>query len=87
MRRTEVAEVSHVLDTDRAPRLRGFALLKSRGDDVSAMARRGGKAAQATGKAHRWTSEEAKAAGAKGGAATRDRPRDRKIPYKLTEKP
>ena len=66
MRRTEVAEVSHVLDTE---------------------ARKGGKAAQATGKAHRWTSEEAKAAGAKGGAATRDRPRDRKIPYRLTEKP
>jgi hypothetical protein len=47
---------------------RGFA-----GQDrawVSEQARLGGIAAHAVGKAHKWTSDEAKAAGRKGGAAT-----------------
>jgi general stress protein YciG len=54
-----------------APRKRGFA-----GMDralVSEIARKGGKAAQAKGTAHRFTSEEARAAGKKGGRATHAR--------------
>jgi len=35
------------------------------------VARAGGRAAQAEGSAHRWTSEEARVAGAKGGRAVR----------------
>ena len=35
------------------------------------IARKGGKAAQATGKAHKFTTEEAKEAGRKGGRARR----------------
>lgn len=35
------------------------------------IARKGGKAAHKQGKAHTWTSEEAKAAGRKGGMASR----------------
>jgi uncharacterized protein len=34
-----------------------------------AIASKGGKAAQTAGSSHRWTSEEAKAAGRKGGSA------------------
>jgi len=36
-----------------------------------AICTKGGKAAQATGKAHRWTPAEAKRAGAKGGTISR----------------
>ena len=35
------------------------------------IARRGGRAAHEQGKAHRWTSAEAQAAGRKGGSATK----------------
>lgn len=40
---------------------------------VSEFARRGGKAAQAAGTAHRFSSEEARVAGRKGGLMTRGR--------------
>ena len=52
------------------PKLRGFALMKARGDDISAISRSGGKAAHAAGTAHRYTSEEGREAGRKGGRAT-----------------
>lgn len=51
--------------TERAPR--GFAALTpERRRELGVM---GGKKAQATGRAHRWTVEEARAAGKKGAAA------------------
>lgn len=40
------------------------------------LASRGGRAAQALGLAHRWTSEEAKAMGRKGGLAAAQKKRD-----------
>lgn len=46
---------------------RGFAAMTD--EQRRELARRGGKAAQASGKAHRFTSEEAREAGRKGGAA------------------
>lgn len=45
----------------------GFAVMDR--ELVKAIARRGGIAAHAYGRAHKWTSEEAKLAGAKGGRA------------------
>jgi general stress protein YciG len=56
--------------SEQTKKLRGFALMKARGDDISAIGRKGGKAAHVMGKAHEFTSEEAKAAGRKGGLAT-----------------
>lgn len=54
---------------DAKPRQkRGFALLSR--EAVQELARRGGEAAHEAGTAHRFTSEEARAAGRKGGAAT-----------------
>jgi len=43
------------------------------------VARAGGRAAQATGAAHRWTSDEARVAGQKGGrvSSSRQRTKDR----------
>ena len=49
-------------------RPRGFAAMDPA--KVSAIASKGGKAAHRLGKAHEFSSEEAKAAGAKGGRAT-----------------
>lgn len=46
---------------------RGFAAMDR--DRVSAIARKGGKAAHEAGTAHKFTSEEAKEAGRKGGLA------------------
>ncbi len=51
-----------------APKPRGFAAMKDRAQ-VSEIARKGGKAAHAAGTAHKFTSEEARAAGRKGGLA------------------
>jgi general stress protein YciG len=51
-----------------ARRPRGFAAMDRR--LVSEIARKGGKAAHSAGKAHEFTSEEARAAGRKGGQAT-----------------
>lgn len=50
-------------------RKRGFAALSR--EQVQAIAKKGGIAAHAYGTAHKWTLEEAKAAGSKGGTATR----------------
>lgn len=53
----------------RCGRRRGFASMdRAR---LSEIARRGGRAAHAGGKAHQFTSEEAKIAGSKGGKAAR----------------
>jgi hypothetical protein len=51
----------------------GFASMSS--EKKREIARKGGKAAHAQGTAHRWTSEEAKAAGRKGGSMNRRRPK------------
>ena len=48
---------------------RGFATLTP--EQRRAISTKGGKAAQAKGTAHRWTSEEAQTAGRKGGSAPR----------------
>jgi general stress protein YciG len=48
---------------------KGFAAMDPK--LVRELARKGGKAAQAMGVAHQFTSEEARAAGRKGGLATR----------------
>jgi general stress protein YciG len=57
--------------TEEKPKLRGFARIDP--SKVKEIARKGGKASQASGKAHRFTTEEAKAAGQKGGKAPRVR--------------
>jgi uncharacterized protein len=56
-----------------ADKPRGFAALSP--EARRELARKGGRAAQATGMAHRFTPEEGKAAGRKGGERTRDRRR------------
>lgn len=48
---------------------RGFASMSP--EKVREIASKGGKVAQALGTAHKWTSEEAKIAGSKGGTATK----------------
>jgi general stress protein YciG len=57
------------------PRVRGrgkgFASMSP--EERSRIAQMGGKAAQATGRAHKFTSEEAREAGRKGGAVSRQR--------------
>jgi hypothetical protein len=52
---------------------RGFASMSS--EKKREIASKGGKAAHAQGTAHRWTSEEAKAAGRKGGSMSKRRPK------------
>lgn len=52
----------------RAKQRRGFAVMDP--DLVKRLAKKGGKAAHAIGKAHEFTSEEAREAGRKGGAAS-----------------
>ena len=47
---------------------KGFASMSP--EKVREICSKGGKAAQAKGTAHRWSSEEARAAGRKGGLAT-----------------
>lgn len=56
-------------------KLRGFAAFKASGGDVSAIARKGGKAAHAAGTAHEFTAEEAREAGRKGGRAAQSQRR------------
>lgn len=53
--------------TTEPRRPRGFAALPK--ERVQAIASAGGRAAHAQGTAHRWTSEQARAAGKKGGVA------------------
>lgn len=62
-----------VSDTIPVKRPKGFAAMSR--EAVSAIARKGGKAAHAAGTAHEFTSEEAKEAGRKGGTATHARRR------------
>jgi len=52
---------------------RGFASMSS--EKKREIASKGGKAAHAQGTAHKWTSEEAQAAGRKGGSISRRRPK------------
>ena len=54
-------------ETPPTPKPRGFAAMTP--ELRRAIASKGGKAAQATGTAHRFTIEEARAAGTKGGTA------------------
>jgi general stress protein YciG len=61
---------------------RGFAALPA--EKVREMAKKGGKSAHASGRAHEFTVEEARAAGAKGGRATADR-RAQATPPKVGE--
>ena len=52
---------------------RGFASMTA--EKKREIASKGGRAAHALGTAHKWTSEEAQAAGRKGGSISRRRPR------------
>jgi general stress protein YciG len=58
---------------DIAKRKRGFAVMNP--EQVRELARRGGASAHRLGTAHEFTSEEARAAGRKGGSATHSRTR------------
>ncbi len=53
---------------------RGFASMSP--EKKREIASKGGKAAHALGTAHKWTSEEAQAAGRKGGSISRRRPKN-----------
>ena len=53
---------------DTKKQKRGFAALSP--ERRAEISRQGGKAAHARGTAHKWTEEEARAAGRKGGLAT-----------------
>ena len=57
--------------TERKGRGRGFASMDP--DKQREIASKGGRAAHVQGTAHEWTSDEARAAGRKGGAASRRR--------------
>lgn len=57
--------------TERKGRGRGFASMDS--NKQREIASKGGRAAHTQGTAHEWTSEEARQAGRKGGAASRQR--------------
>lgn len=61
------AEEKSVVEIPRPRRPRGFAAMDR--SKVSEIASKGGKAAHAAGTAHQFTSEEARAAGKKGGVA------------------
>lgn len=61
------------METTKQPSRRGFASLSPK--ERSRVASMGGQAVQRSGKAHRWTSEEAQIAGRKGGAISRRRSR------------
>ncbi len=59
-------------------RHQGFATMSD--EKKREIASRGGKAAHALGRAHTWTSEEAQAAGRKGGSISRRHARLRRHP-------
>lgn len=70
------AEARAEPSSERPRRRRGFAAMDK--EQVSRIAGMGGRAAHARGTAHRFTSEEARVAGRKGGVAlhrSRGRPR------------
>jgi len=58
---------------------KGFAALSP--ERRKEIARQGGKKAQETGRAHRWTSDEAREAGRKGGKSTQQTRRDTTFPF------
>lgn len=59
------------MPTERKGRGRGFASMDR--EKQREIASKGGRAAHVQGTAHEWSSEEARAAGRKGGAASRHR--------------
>ena len=61
------------------PKLRGFAVMKARGDNVALISSKGGLAAHARGTAHKWDHESGKRAGAIGGCVTAARKRAAKL--------
>jgi general stress protein YciG len=63
----EAAQREPVSETPKPRRPRGFAAMDR--SKVSEIASKGGKAAHAAGTAHQFTSDEARAAGKKGGVA------------------
>lgn len=85
----EPKEDNETTITDPQPvrKPRGFAALKARGVDISAIASKGGKAAHAAGTAHRFTPEEAKAAGTKGGNAPHKSRGGKRKKSEVTEQP
>ncbi len=60
---------SAMTETPRRKERRGFASMSS--DKQREIASKGGRAAHQKGTAHRWSSEEARAAGRKGGLISR----------------
>jgi general stress protein YciG len=57
------------MDTNTQPRKRGFAAISpERRREIASM---GGRAAHLSGRAHQFTSEEARIAGSKGGSAAK----------------
>jgi general stress protein YciG len=70
---TEKVSHKHMQTNISKGRGRGFASMSP--EKKREIASKGGKAAHAMGTAHKWTSEEAQAAGRKGGSISRRRPR------------
>lgn len=62
---------STTVGTVVSPPRRGFAAMSR--EQVQAIAQKGGRAAHSAGTAHKWTSEEARNAGRKGGMTPRVR--------------
>ena len=72
---TQVTYITEVEIIEEQPkRIQGFASMSE--EKKRAIASKGGRAAHALGKAHKWTSEEAQAAGRKGGMISRRRPKN-----------
>lgn len=65
---TETVTTNNVETPAPVRRPRGFAAMVDR-DKLAEIARKGGKAAHAAGTAHQFSSDEARAAGSKGGKA------------------
>lgn len=63
----EETKAPEVVETPASPKKRGFAAMDPA--LVSQISSKGGKAAHAQGKAHQFTTEQARAAGRKGGTA------------------
>ena len=73
--KNDTAEPEDALVGSQKPKPRGFAALSPEArETVSSM---GGRAAHASGVAHKFTSAEAQAAGRKGGAATHAKKKSR----------
>jgi general stress protein YciG len=63
-----VQTIEHTTEAPTVRKPRGFATMDPK--IVSELAKRGGKAAHVAGRAHEFTSDEARAAGRKGGLAS-----------------